>query len=156
MGTGISTKLSCYLGWKRELAKSFPAIRDGNWKPKKVFPLFENRNSRLFRWEIYRNGISRSCLMQNAVCSVLYVACSVKCVLLSVMCAACSLQPAVQTGWRQDAACSMKWRLSGGCMQHAVQQAACSASCLEAGWLLQWGRWQGREAAGGSTGHPTL
>ena len=36
---------SCYLGNEPELPKSFPAIRDGNGKPKTVFPLFGNGNS---------------------------------------------------------------------------------------------------------------
>ena len=61
-GMGITKKFSRYLGQERELPKSFPAIRDRNGKPKKVFPLLGNGNSRRFCWKIYRNGNSRSCL----------------------------------------------------------------------------------------------
>ena len=61
-GMGITKKLSRYSGREWELPKSFPAIWGGNGKPKKVFPLFGNRNSRRSRWEIYGNGNSRSCL----------------------------------------------------------------------------------------------
>ena len=53
---GITKKLSRYLGQDWELPKRSPSIRDGNRKPKKLFPLFGNGNSRRSRWEIYGNG----------------------------------------------------------------------------------------------------
>ena len=65
-GTGITKKLSRYLGRERESTKSFPAIRDGNGKPKKVFPLCGNGNSRRSHWEIYGNRNFRSCLTSCA------------------------------------------------------------------------------------------
>ena len=45
MGAGNGNYQTSYLGQERELPKSFPAIQVGNWKPKKVFPLFGNGNS---------------------------------------------------------------------------------------------------------------
>ena len=51
---------SRYSRW--DLSKSFLIIWDENRKPKEVFQLFVNRNSRHSRWEIYGNGNSRSCM----------------------------------------------------------------------------------------------
>ena len=64
-GTGITKKLSRYSGQEWELPKSFSAIRDGDGKSKKVFPLFGNGNSRRSRREIYGNGNSRSCMVSG-------------------------------------------------------------------------------------------
>ena len=61
-GSAITKKLSSYWWWERQLPNIFPAIQDRNGKPKKVFPLFWNGNSKRSRWEIYRNEYSHLCL----------------------------------------------------------------------------------------------
>ena len=59
----ITKKLSRYWGRAREIPKSFPAIRDEDGKPQKLFPLFGNGNSRHSCQELYRSGNSRLCLI---------------------------------------------------------------------------------------------
>ena len=46
------------------ITKKNPFIRDLNGKPKKIFPLFRNKNSRRSHWEIYGSGKSRSWLVK--------------------------------------------------------------------------------------------
>ena len=62
-GTEITKKLSRYSGRAQDIPKSFPAIRDKDGKPQKLFPLFGNGNSRHSCWELYRSGNSRLCLI---------------------------------------------------------------------------------------------
>jgi len=62
-GTEITKKLSRYSGRAQEIPKSFPAIRDEDGKPQKLFPLFGNGNSRHSCWELYRSRNSPLCLI---------------------------------------------------------------------------------------------
>ena len=62
-GTEITKKLSRYSGRAQDIPKSFPAIRDKDGKPQKLFLLFRNGNSRHSCWELYRSGNSRLCLI---------------------------------------------------------------------------------------------